>query len=111
MVEGADARASRLIRWVSQACGAASSAPFLWSCGICPRTVHAHGQQGLPWTPGCSGRTSLRLPCPWKVSQTRSCFARVSSLFTVCPGAFRVSRGDKRTGEKEKVYRAETWRK
>lgn len=64
MVEGADARASRLIGWVSQACGAASSAPFLWSCGICPRTVRAHGQQGLPLGPWLQRKDLSQTPLP-----------------------------------------------
>lgn len=86
---------------------------------------YAHGQQSLPRAPGCRGRASLKLACPWKVTQTWRCFAKVNSFFTMCPGALTVSRRDKRTGERkggnrtekrkkrkrENIKRTETWRK
>lgn len=60
IVEGARASASALVRvslgfgWVSQAWGACPRPLTFGAHGICPRTVHIQGQQGLPGAPGCS---------------------------------------------------------
>ena len=123
MVEGADAQwASFLIRVCSSGGSARSGGPCPSSFSLELWDTPMDGANGaFCWAPGCSERASPKLPCPWKLSQTWTCFARVRSFFPMLSGALRVcrdSRGWEKENEeteqgnkKEKIKMTELWRK